>query len=78
MMTQRFSIVAIAAITSIATVSVTYQLLSQPWCLQRQANGQTHHVYKQGRCNTSRISSERPNRLPFLNQIDDSTQRWVQ
>ncbi|MEB3231861.1 MAG: hypothetical protein VKJ64_12690 [Leptolyngbyaceae bacterium] len=67
MMTQRLSIVAIAMFTSVATVSVTYRLLSQSWCLQPQANGQAHRVYQKGRCDTPRISSEPPHHLPSFN-----------
>ncbi|MGK7889688.1 MAG: hypothetical protein AB4042_10165 [Leptolyngbyaceae cyanobacterium] len=74
MMTQRFSIVALAMITSIATVSVTYHLLSQSWCLQPQANGQSHQVYQRGGCRSPHVSSEPLNRLPFFNRMDGVAQ----
>ena len=44
-MTQIFTLTAIAAITSTATISFTNHLLSRPWCLQLQADGEQYVAY---------------------------------
>ncbi|MEM9214260.1 MAG: hypothetical protein AAGD25_07920 [Cyanobacteria bacterium P01_F01_bin.150] len=51
-----FSMTAIAAITSVTTVTLTHRLLSRPWCMDFQANGQPHIIYGQHECLRNRTS----------------------
>lgn len=49
-MNQIFTMTAIAAITSATTLSLTHHLLSRPWCMVLEANGQHHILYGQVEC----------------------------
>ncbi|MGF1499835.1 MAG: hypothetical protein ACFB8W_23860 [Elainellaceae cyanobacterium] len=63
------NILAIAAVTAIATISMTHHLLNRPWCIQVQPNGSQHILYGSQQCEAVKIRSLTNQARPFRRQL---------
>lgn len=76
MVCRLFGVMAIAVVTTTTTISFTNYLLSRPWCIQLDANGEQNIVYGHHTCDSTprleaseKQSSQRP-------AIKASHRRW--
>lgn len=69
-MSHLVTVVAIATITSATTLSFTHHLLSRPWCITVQLNGQHDISYGDGDCR-NRSKSHLQFSKPFLKAPSD-------
>ncbi|MEB3360188.1 MAG: hypothetical protein VKK04_25910 [Synechococcales bacterium] len=63
------NILAIATVTAIATLSMTHHLLSRPWCIQIQPNGNQNILYGSQRCEAVKMRSLTRYAKPFRKSI---------